>query len=103
MKKDCRDIFTFVKEWRRRGKIEGTPYSLKFNVEDITEKVVNELQKWSDEHPVAPRREVFLKLFPNADIKTINPCDMDKKIASGERCKDCHKCWEKFWNEEIAE
>lgn len=63
------------------------------------EKTVEIVEKWAAEHPVKTRRSEFLKLFPNADIKSIQPCylDMDKECCK----KLCYDCREEYWNEEV--
>lgn len=103
MKKDCRNIFTFVEEWKRRGKIKEIPHSKYFNVADITVEDVNKLQQWSDEHQVKTRREEFERIFPEVDIHTLNPCVLGVKPESGCMQSNCYNCWEEFWNKEVKE
>lgn len=79
------------------------------------EKAVAVVEQWSKDHPVKTRQSEFLKMFPNANIKTItaslSPCVLDRE-ENPHRCAKygylsiscrCIKCRDDFWNEEVSD
>lgn len=74
--------------------------------EDYYKKNVAIVEQWAKDHPVKTRKSEFLKLFPNADIDNILPCDLDKNLKRG-HCHDddagCFYCKQNYWNEEVSE
>lgn len=74
--------------------------------EDAIKKNIDKVIKWSKDHPVKTRQSEFLKMFPNADIDNILPCDLDKNLKRG-HCHDddagCFYCKQNYWNEEVSE
>lgn len=77
------------------------------SVQDMVQKV----EQWAKEHPVKTRQSEFLKLFPNAYLKTILPCSLDKTLKPL-RCAKygylsitcrCDRCRDDYWNEEVSE
>lgn len=79
------------------------------------EKTVAVVEQWSKDHPVKTHQSEFLKMFPNANIKTItaslSPCVLDRE-ENPHRCAKygylsiscrCIKCRDDFWNEEVSE
>ena len=75
------------------------------SVERIDE-TVSKVEQWAKEHPIKTRKSEFLKMFPNADIDCILPCDLDKNLKRG-HCHDddvgCFYCKQEYWNEEITD
>jgi len=83
------------------------------HLEDVDAlKIIEFVEKWSEENPIKTRQSEFLKLYPNAPLNSngyliITPCAMDKKLYKGscENCKyinyppACNRS--KYWNEEI--
>lgn len=79
------------------------------------EFVVKTVEQWSKDHPVKTRQSEFLKMFPNANIKTItaslSPCVLDRE-ENPQRCAKygylsiscrCIKCRDDYWNEEVTD
>ena len=79
------------------------------------EKAVSIVEQWAKDHPVKTRQSEFLKMFPNANIKTIiaslSPCVLDREEKT-QRCAKygylsiscrCIKCRDDYWNEEVSE
>lgn len=67
---------------------------------NMPEKAVEIMQKWSDENPVKTRREDFYEKFPNAPtaecglpdlcVASIGYHDISRRCDGNE---DCVKCW----------
>lgn len=79
------------------------------------EETVSKVEQWAKDHPVKTHQSEFLKMFPNANIKTItaslSPCVLDRE-ENPHRCAKygylsiscrCIKCRDDFWNEEVSE
>lgn len=70
------------------------------------EGVVAAVEKWEKDHPIKTRQSEFLKMFPNADIDCILPCDIDKTLFKA-HCHDddcgCTYCKTQYWNEEVSD
>ncbi|MGI5873523.1 MAG: hypothetical protein ACOX8R_02540 [Bacillota bacterium] len=75
---------------------------------DITEKEIDALQKWSDEHPEEARAEAFLERVPSC-LKINNgiPCVCWANVAGITRClfensdHSCTECWNEPYNGEF--
>ena len=76
-----------------------------YSVENI-EETISKVEQWAKDHPVKTRQSEFLKIFPNADIDNILPCDLDKNLKRG-HCHDddagCFYCKKNYWNEEVTD
>ena len=66
------------------------------------------VEKWSTAHPRKTRQDVFLKLFPEADVcktdgcLTLNPCEFYQKMYKECSAKShCSECRHKFWMQEV--
>lgn len=66
------------------------------NIEELVEIV----EKWSNEHPVKTRADVFREMFPLADSIKLCPIDIQ-----GKNCEDywtekhdCDICKRKYWD-----
>lgn len=78
------------------------------------EKAVQIVENWSKNHPIKTRQSEFLKMFPNADLKTITrllPCSLDRTL-NPLRCAKygylsitcrCDRCRYDYWNEEVTD
>ena len=70
------------------------------------DETVSKVEQWAKDHPVKTRQSEFLKMFPNADIDCILPCDLDKNLKRG-HCHDddvgCFYCKQDYWNEELTD
>ena len=75
-------------------------------------ETIPKIEQWAKEHHVKTRKSEFLKMFPNADLKTISrmlPCSLDKTLKPL-RCAKygylsitfrCNRCRDDYWNEEV--
>ena len=78
------------------------------------EEVVELVEEWAKDHPIKTRQSAFLKLFPNAYLKTITrllPCSLDSSLKPL-RCAKygylsitcrCDRCRDDYWNEEVTD
>lgn len=70
------------------------------------DETVSKVEQWAKDHPIKTRQSEFLKMFPNADIDCILPCDLDKNLKRG-HCHDddvgCFYCKQDYWNEEVTD
>lgn len=72
--------------------------------EEIT-KAIENLQKWSNEHPKKTYAQDFFEKFPNAqNYAGVNPVVCRKKIyggfKNGDCAEPCYKCWNEPMNDE---
>lgn len=70
----------------------------------ITVKVVDVVEKWSNEHPVKTRQSKFLKQFPNAkmwnDENFLKVCP--QHLDSTRKCQSiCYDCYKEYWSKVI--
>lgn len=81
-----------------------------YNIESV-QKMVQIVEQWAKDHPVKTRQSEFLKMFPNAYLKTMLPCSLDKTMKPL-RCAKygylsitcrCDRCRDDYWNEEATE
>lgn len=70
------------------------------------DETVSKVEQWAKDHPIKTRQSEFLKMFPNADIDCILPCELDKNLKRG-HCHDddvgCFYCKQDYWNEEVTD
>lgn len=68
------------------------------------EQTLEIVQKWSDEHPLKTRMDVFLKAFPNAELYEEAYPMVCAKVVFGlkESCKTYETC-EDCWNTPVEE
>lgn len=72
--------------------------------------------KWRKEHPVETRQDRFLKMFPNAKVRSdgvldFPPCIIDKSKHIEADClcstahgfNDCDECRKEYWLAEVDE
>ncbi len=74
------------------------------------EKIVREIEQWAKDHPVKTRQSEFLKMFPNAQMVSIERIFCVAYFDSTKKCKEilpsdeqCIACRYKFWNEEVTD
>ena len=120
MKYDCSKILDYVHEWYRMCNAvfykgcDNCPtknageccYHIRF----ITQKHIDIIQKWSDDHPEKTRADVFFEMFPDAvwqgiDKKIPVTCyrhliNIDNNYLCQENYK-CKKCWLQPYNGEF--
>lgn len=84
-----------------------------YSVENI-EETISKVEQWAKDHPFKTRQSEFLKMFPNAYLKTITrllPCSLDKTLKPL-RCAKygylsitcrCDRCRDDYWNEEVTD
>lgn len=75
------------------------------------EETVLKVEQWSKDHPVKTRQSEFLKMFPNADLTRLLPCQVEKDKRPM-RCAKygylsitcrCDRCRDDYWNEEVTD
>ena len=78
------------------------------------EETISKVEQWAKDHPVKTRQSEFLKMFPNAYLKTITrllPCSLDKTLKPlrcakygylSTTCR-CDRCRDDYWNEDVSE
>lgn len=72
---------------------------------EYAKKLIENLQKWSDEHPKKTYAQDFFEKFPNAqNYAGVNPVVCRKKIyggfKNGDCAEPCYKCWNEPMNDE---
>lgn len=77
-------------------------------VKNITEQVINIVEKWSAEHPRKTRQSVFLQQYPEVPLNkydgiiNIKPCQMVQNYTYRDcNITDCPKCRKEYWMKEI--
>ena len=119
MKIDCSNLLNFKREHERMclsntvsctfcpfDKIAGNCSPVDLMLEDITEEMVEVLQKWSDEHQPKTLLEDFLEKHPSAPLdKERIPKLCPSQVGYGDE-KDClefvcecTKCWNRLIDE----
>ena len=71
-------------------------------VEELTQKHIDVVQKWSDEHPQETMREHFFKMFPGAtETSTGNPTPCPYHLGWDNGCPriNCVECWNRPYEE----
>lgn len=75
------------------------------------EETISKVEKWAKDNPVKTRQSEFLKKFPNAYLKSLLPCSLDKTMKPL-RCAKygwlsitcrCDRCSDDYWNEEVTD
>lgn len=69
------------------------------------EETVSKVEQWAKDHPAKTRQSEFLKMFPNADIGNILPCNLDKTLLRP-HCNDdggCVICMREYWGKEVSD
>ena len=118
MKYDCNKTLDYNHEWSRMCEtmfdgtcdnciLKDTGISC-YNTRYITQERIDIVQKWSDEHPEKTRKEVFLEMFPKADVRVIGIHNVCFGYLIGEECSDarrgeigCEGCWDRPYNGEF--
>lgn len=69
------------------------------------------VEEWSAANPRKTRQSVFLKQYPNAEMRldgfpNIAPCALDETIYNGPGCggrfnAGCEDCYREFWMQEV--
>ena len=117
---DCGITTNFLKEWERmcvkfdkvgcagcpllRKDPAGIVYSCRGFTTIHPQDAQEIVQKWSDEHPLKTRKDVFLEKFPKALLRgTGAPLCCAKRIgiAPNKDCmeKSCVDCWNEPYEE----
>ena len=113
------DAVKYVKALRRMCKSQtsalyGEHGCICTNRCEDAEKVVSRVEQWAKDHPVKTRQSEFLRLFPNANLKSITrllPCSIDSNM-NPLRCAEygylsitcrCDRCRDDYWNEEVPD
>lgn len=68
------------------------------------EKVIEIVQKWSDEHPRKTYKDDFLEKFPKAPLDSsgcpfVSPCHLYDKMLHCSESAQCRRCWDKVMEE----
>lgn len=114
------DALKFIEErnrmceryWQVDGDCDGCPM---VNVDECNElrnmvddagkavgKVVETVEKWSNEHPRKTRQDVFLEQYPNAKLSDNVMAICPKAIDISFSCRlDCYACRQEFWMQEV--
>lgn len=69
------------------------------------EETVSKVEQWAKDHPAKTRKSEFLKMFPNADIGNVLPCDLDRTLLRP-HCNDddgCVICMREYWGKEVSD
>lgn len=82
-------------------------------IKNITEQMIDTVEKWSAEHPRKTRQSIFLQQYPEVPLTydgviNIKPCQMINHYTYEDGCDfdnhiNCMKCKEKYWLKEIKE
>lgn len=64
------------------------------------------VHKWSLEHPLVTRQDVFLKQYPGAELNprgilVIDPCALQKTYRLKQCCGLCDECRKEYWLGEV--
>lgn len=117
MKYDCSKIPDYVHERNRmcaadknrdcsNCPLKGVGVSC-YHVRFITQKHIDIVQKWSDEHPEKTRYQAFLEIFPKFyKYSTPNhiPCFyllVGKRMCKLSSVEICAECWQEPYNGEF--
>ncbi len=85
-------------------------------IEEHPDKANEIILKWCEEHPIKTRQDEFLKMFPNAKVRSdgvldFPPCIIDKSKHIEADClcstahgfNDCDECRKEYWLAEVDE
>ena len=113
------DVVEFFSEFRRMCKSSSDCTKCEYhgnkcdNANEIFEKTVAVVEKWSQEHPRKTRQDVFLEMFPTArmddvGVLDISPACVDSRYRErkGRGCGNfthlpCPDCRREFWMQEV--
>lgn len=109
MKKDCSNILVYKEEMNRMCQYLDSCRDCVLDddtcndIDELSPKHIEIVQKWSDEHPVKTRQSELLELFPDAPLRgdgIVNICvsAVVKHIDCRLSCSDCMK---EFWLQEV--
>lgn len=74
-------------------------------VRDVTPEYIDDVEKWSQEHPRKTRQSVFLEQWPETKlfdgIINIKPCSLVASLRSECPKTFCYDCRRKFWMQEV--
>lgn len=118
MKYDCSKILDYRHEWNRmcdaifNEGCDNCPIKEAgescYHIHFITQKHIEIIQKWSNEHPEKTRKQAFLEIFPKADVRLIGINKACFGYLIGEKCGDakgreigCEGCWNRPYNGEF--
>ena len=111
----------FLKEAKRMctfqdcAECEFNSDEFEFCIGDINpvniKRIVEVVQKWSEEHPIKTRQSEFLKLYPNAILQdnVIGICPKTLGEVTESECQeyltgcDCENCIIDYWLAEVEE
>lgn len=119
MKYDCSKALDYAHERKRMCNSSNGCDDCKFTemhcilADDITQKHIDIVQKWSDEHSEKTRKDAYLEIFPK--LETLRdkcvcfddcfPCfdELIGKGGGGCDCdeKTCGECWDEPYNGEF--
>ena len=75
-----------------------------YSLSEDPKKVIEVVEKWTNEHPVKTRQSEFLKMFPRVrtsddGVIYMDPCDVDTSYENENGCDNipCRDCKEKYW------
>ncbi len=103
------DAIEFLKTAKRR--YESNPYdnysAVYFDDLDF-ERLVKDVEEWGKNNPIKTRQTEFLKMFPNALIRSngyvdVAPCTLDTEVyrECSESSIVCDECYKRFWGKEV--
>ena len=108
MKYDCSKALDYTHEKNRMcvtypSCSDGCPLELLDCRGDITQKKIDAVQKWSDDHPKKTRAEAFFEKFPKSCIKSTPRECFYTLIGNLNSCEniDCYDCWKEPYNGEF--
>ena len=114
------DAVKYLKTLRRLCESkERCPGCVLYNKEDScciadigesAEDTVQIVEQWGKDHTVKTRKSEFLKLFPNAEMVSIERTFCIAHFDPTKKCKktnpsdeQCIACRYRFWNEEVTD
>lgn len=97
----------FIKIYKRMMKTSG--YAPNINAdENSPEKILTEIKKWAEKHPIKTRQSEFLKQWPsvskdNHGVCNLEPCNLCPELLKSSRCtpSNCKECRYEFWLKEV--
>lgn len=104
------DAKDFIKELKRIHKKYFNPHSedhcngcsLKSKecekISFMDEAIIQTVEEWSNTNPRMKRRDILLRIWPNATPEKIAPCYITGKCY---RIKNCEECRKEFWEEYV--
>lgn len=75
-----------------------------YSLSEDPKKVIEVVEKWTNEHPVKTRQSEFLKMFPRVitddeGVIYMDPCDVDTSYENENGCGNitCRDCKKEYW------